>query len=143
MTFKEWMETNHPEKIGSSFAAGVRGCPYMYNLETKEQSASNCFSYSGEGCEYCWNREMITTLKDLLKKRNYLIPQNKFNVGDKVTVNPNWKEKFPYKDHHGIRTWREYLEKTYTIETIAEKTCTLEENPFIWPYYMLKGVEEK
>lgn len=74
MTFKEWVEINYPEKIGNSFTAGVSGCPYMYNLETKEQSASNCFPYDEEGCTYCWNREMTTTLKDLLKKRNQLIP---------------------------------------------------------------------
>ena len=104
MTFREWMEINHPEKIGSSFTAGVRGCPYMYNLETKEQSVSNCRRNGGERCTYCWDREMITTLKDLLKKRDYLIPQNKFNVGDKVRVNPKWREKFPYRDNYGIHT---------------------------------------
>lgn len=142
MTFKEWMKTNRPEKTGS-FIAGVEGCPFDYDLETKEQSASNCRSNGGEGCTYCWNREMITTLKDLLKKRNQLIPQNKFNVGDKVRVNPKWQEDFPDKNNYGIVTWREYLGKTYTIMTIEEKSCTLEENAFIWPYYMLKGVEEK
>ncbi len=143
MTFKEWMKTNRPEKTGNSFITGVEGCPFDYDLETKEQSASNCRSNGGEGCEYCWNREMITTLKDLLKKRNYLIPQNKFNVGDKVRVNPKWQEDFPDKNNYGIVTWRECLGKTYTIMTIEEKLCTLEEIAFIWPYYMLKGVEEK
>ena len=144
MTFKEWMKIKHPEKIGN-FIGGVEGCPCVYNLETRDQSASNCIPNGGRGCTYCWNREMTTTLKDLLKKRNQLIPQNKFNVGDKVRVNPKWKEKFPYRDNYGICTWRQYLGKTYTIQTIAEKSCTLKEDSFIWswPYYMLKGVEEK
>lgn len=143
MTFKEWMKIKHPEKIGNFIAGGVEGCPFNYDLETRDQSASNCGLNGGRECTYCWDREMTTTLKDLLKKRNQLIPQNKFNVGDKVRVNPKWKEKFPYKDDHGIVTWKEYLGKTYTIETIAEKSCTLENDGFIWPYYMLKGVEEK
>lgn len=58
MTYKEWIERNKPNFINKNSDGGVEGCPYDYGLETEAESNRNCAANGGEGCEYCWNREM-------------------------------------------------------------------------------------
>ena len=145
MTFKEWMVENNPGFI-SRYTRGTYGCPYEYGLEISEESNKNCTVNGGKGCEYCWNREMPMILKELIEKKKMYF-KSKFNVGDKVMVNPNWEREFPYRDNFGIESWKKYLGKEFTVKEFTVKEAsgvrlefyTLEEIGFNWPSYMLKG----
>lgn len=63
MTLKEWVMKNEPEYVGDEFIGDVMGCPYDYELKKREDSIKNCKDKGGEGCEYCWNREMEEGVK--------------------------------------------------------------------------------
>ena len=58
MTFKEKVQTEHPEMVDKRFGGGVKGCPYHYGYEKN----LNCMVWeSNAECEECWNREMPDT----------------------------------------------------------------------------------
>ena len=52
MTFRKHRDSLPP------YAHCVPDCPFMYGLESKFESVSNCKYNGGKGCGYCWNREM-------------------------------------------------------------------------------------
>lgn len=58
MTFKEKLKQEFPENIIKECAGACYLCPYSYGYESETKSKKNCKLYGGNGCEYCWNREM-------------------------------------------------------------------------------------
>lgn len=104
MTFKEKLMQEHPGKARlSESSIGIK-CPWRYGYESKDKSIENCIRNSGNGCEYCWNREMpeernddtknlkekmeITTLVLLRDGRLGLIFKNPFSKDEKGIYNP-------------------------------------------------------
>lgn len=58
MTFKERLKIEHPSKVSNIFSGGCDGCPHKYGYESREESHKNCNLNDGNGCTYCWNREI-------------------------------------------------------------------------------------
>ena len=74
MTFKEKLQTEHPEMVDKRFGGGVKGCPYHYGYEKN----LNCMVWeSDEKCEECWNREMQNTDKKTEESLKILEAHNK------------------------------------------------------------------
>lgn len=58
MTFKEKLKQEHPVDTGDDFIGGCALCPYIYGYESEIESEKNCRLNNGNGCVYCWSREM-------------------------------------------------------------------------------------
>lgn len=58
MTFKEKLKQEHPVNVGDDFIGGCALCPCNYGYESEIESKKNCRTNNGNGCIYCWNREM-------------------------------------------------------------------------------------
>lgn len=52
MTFKEKLKIEHPDCVDDCL------CPDDYGYEDYDSSIKNCLSNGGNGCTYCWNREI-------------------------------------------------------------------------------------
>lgn len=66
-------------------------------------------------------------------------------IGDKVTIDPKWQEKYPNKINYGIDTWREYLGKIYTISSVDFSNCIYlseDQHHFVWPKYMIMPIDK-
>lgn len=75
MKFKELLAKEHPENVSNEYKGGCHDCPYDYKYETEEESRENCSVNDGQGCTYCWDREVSEYLKLVSKLDNdNLIP---------------------------------------------------------------------
>lgn len=70
MTFKEKLKQEFPENIIKECAGACYLCPYSYGYESETKSKKNCKLYGGNGCEYCWNREMEEDIKKEFTKED-------------------------------------------------------------------------
>ena len=57
-TLRQTVRRNFPENVKKYYLGGVKGCPYHYELEEKEDSEVNCKEKGGNGCKYCWSRKI-------------------------------------------------------------------------------------
>lgn len=60
MTFRAWMEENHPEKTHISFTGGCKGCPCKY-FDIDDECPWEFFRTEDElhrMCWDCWGREI-------------------------------------------------------------------------------------
>lgn len=137
MTFKEWMMENKPERIEDEFCGGVMGCPYDYGLEEREDSIKNCKDKGGEGCNYCWNREMKGDVKKEFTKadlKNGMVVERKDGIrylflNDKFIEKNRFDSIDSYADDLKNKIFREYdIEKVYkskasSIEKLFDDDC--------------------
>lgn len=115
MTFKEKLKQEHPVDVGDDFIGGCALCPDDYGYEAEKESKKNCKVNNGNGCEYCWNREM--TVKNVNEKT---FGWDKFkDKNNKIAVHCKTEEEakdFCKQMHeHGMK-WIDglsYLEDTF------------------------------
>lgn len=97
MTFKERLMQEHPEWVGNCYEGGCRQCPSYYGYETDDESTANCKSNGGNGCRYCWNREIPGTEKE----QNQLKSQQIIEMLDRATKNGDIDTHYLIGDNKG------------------------------------------
>ena len=76
MKFREKLTMEHPENVDIKYPGGCYNCPSHYGYASTSESMANCSWNGGNGCEYCWDREIP---EDKEEKK-----MQKFKVGEFV-----------------------------------------------------------
>lgn len=138
MTYREWMEQNHPENVGKQFPGGAKDCPWYYGLESRTHS----WCHTGTRiirCDECWDREMPeeesdplisatvnqTAKADYGKEQLCLVPRRIVHdiatirmYGNRKYGDPeNWRtvEVERYRDA-AYRHWLAYLDDPHGVD---------------------------
>ena len=125
MKFREKLTMEHPENVDIKYSGGCYNCPFHYDYEPTSESMANCPQNGGNGCEYCWNRE-IPENKEESKMQ-------KFKVGEFVITSWGKGEILYYDQNDGT-----YL---VGIKGFSEGHSAQNSLPKLYDYIVDKGYQ--